>query len=282
MTYVYMFHGKQGNSVLDNILSRGNYSNAVKGYNNYTPSFRNCKVPSEFAWMEHMFTPINSGRWTISQVREQFEKILGISAKAEHQVPVVKAVEVERKEPAKAMVNHLEVPTQVEKKHPLMAMDVKYKPIPTQAHKSDYQKKMDAVVNQIAIKLKEEQNIKPREAENHKMFLAVGEDPNKNQKNVALKDIRYPNPYLGKAAVVKQEIDVKHSEYYNPEKSLVNPVRAQVLNMNRRKEFDKKREELDLKIQQAMEERRIQKLAFDKRVAQFENDFNNRQNKKLI
>ena len=80
MTYVAMLHGKRAYNVLEYVLRKGGYTEYTRGQRKtYNPNFSDCKVPSEFNWMQNMFIPSKSGRWKMKQVVEQFEKMLGLS-----------------------------------------------------------------------------------------------------------------------------------------------------------------------------------------------------------
>lgn len=293
MTYVYMFHGKKGYSVLENILNKGNYVSFQKRIvSEYTPSFKNCLIPQEFDWMRNMFIPIKSGRWTITEVRKQFEKHLGIVPTKQDQVPVTPAqiedqrqtpqmverkepiqkIEVERKEPVKKIEVERKEPVKQEHqnanfdKKPLEEKRGKYanlyiKPQPV-LEKTEYQQKVDNIINKIQKDLNIEN--KPKENFEEGMFLAVGKDPK-----------IYRNNYI----IRKEEVNVKESLYYNPEKNMENPVRAQVLNLkNKRAKFDQDRNVLDKMIQDAMEERKIQKL----RMEAIRNNVGGLKKKKMI
>lgn len=81
MTYVEMIHGLRGETVLNSVLNSGGYSQVMNGTKSkYEPNFARTSLPSEFAWMQHMFVPSRSGRWKMPQVVAQFEKMLGISS----------------------------------------------------------------------------------------------------------------------------------------------------------------------------------------------------------
>ena len=78
-TYAYMVHGKRALAVLDGVLRGGNYKAAMKRFSQtmFLPRFADFKMPSEFSWMSKMFIEESKGRWTMQQVADKLEEMIG-------------------------------------------------------------------------------------------------------------------------------------------------------------------------------------------------------------
>jgi serine/threonine protein kinase len=253
MTYVEMIHGKRGSSVLDAILNSGGYMQVRNGHKSkYEPKYSACKIPSELSWMENMFIPSRSGRWTIPQVIQQFEKVLGISSKKE--VPQISQPIPVEKINLSANLQKVEIPVQ---------------------------KKADDVSEALEMINKAKQNIgkiernQPRQEE----IMAISKEPKQEEIIAISKNPKYKNPYLHPQTKVIDKIEKdfvptqpeKNENKYadrirnytpitQPKKIFENPDEYKnnyiyMLDKNRQADFQRKQKEINDQIDALLKQR---------------------------
>jgi len=253
ITYVEMIHGKRSTSVLEAILNSGGYMQVRNGLKSkYDPKFSACKIPPELSWMENMFIPSRSGRWTIPQVVSQFEKMLGISS--EQEVPQISQ------------------PIPVEK---INLFENKQK------EDIAVQKKADNVSEALEMINKAKQNIgkielnQPRQEE----ILAISKEPKQEEIIAISKDSKFKNQYFNFERVkidkiekdfVPTQQEQKENKYADrirnytpitqPKKIFENPDEYKnkyiyMLDKDRQADFQKRQKEINDQIDALLRER---------------------------